>query len=309
MLRNHYNNELFQQQGIALTETIIHSGLEAMYIFSNGDDSPLYLKKNAPEIFYAGGYVPWSKDSDKFKVDWEQYIQSLIDLGYDGIGEMGSKTTIRDQHTPLNSKYYEGFWDTCEKQEFPVLCHIGDVEDFWYESKTPNWAKERNWGYYDGDYPTLDELYSEIENVLSEHPDLKIVFCHFLFMSPDIEKVEQFLLDYPNAHLDLSLGVELLYNISRRRDDYRNFFRKHDNRIFFGTDIGMSTTLQQHLARIWLIRNFLESDDEFYTLPEADELLTRYPEPFLGLDLPRRSLEKIYSENFKRLWGNNPRPV
>ncbi len=128
-------------------------------------------------------------------------------------------------------------------------------------------------------------------------------------MSPNLEQADQFLLDYPNANLDLSLGVELMYNISQRRDQYREFFKKHDTRILFGTDIGMSTTLSQHLARIWLIRNFLETNEEFYTIPEADELLTRYQQPYNGLDLPNNSLEKIYSGNFKRLWGETPRPL
>ena len=310
MLRNNPTPELVQRQGEALTETITHSGLSAMYIFSRKDTSELTIKQQAPDLFYAGGYTPWSGDTDDFKVDdWDRYIESLIQQGYDGVGEMGSKTVQRSKHTPLDSDYYAGFWDACETHGFPVLCHIGDVEDFWYEEKTPQWAKDRNWGYYKGDYPKLGELYTEIKNVLGEHPHLKITLCHFLFMSPELEKADQFLKDYPNANLDLSLGVELMDNISRRRDDYRDFFKKHDSRILFGTDIGMSTTLPQHLARIWLIRNFLESDEEFYTVPEADELLTRYTKPYLGLNLPRGSLEKINSENFKRLWGEKPRKV
>ena len=310
MLRNSITPESIQRQGMALTETITHGGLEGMYIFSRNDPSAVTIKQQAPDLFYAGGYVPWSGDTASFKVpDWDRYIESLIAQGYDGVGEMGSKTVLRSKHTPLDSDYYKEFWSACETQGFPVLCHIGDVEDFWYEEKTPKWAKDRNWGYYNGDYPSLDELYGEIMNVLGDHPNLKITLCHFLFMSPELEKAETFLTDYPNANLDLSLGVELIYNISRRRDEYREFFKKHDHRILFGTDMGMSTTLPQHLARIWLIRNFLESDEEFYTVPEADELLTRYEEPYIGLNLPKSCLEKIYSENFKRLWGEKPRKM
>jgi len=308
MLRNQVTPELIEQQGLALTETIIHSGIDSMYIFSRGDQSPLTLKKQAPDIFYAGGYVPWSGDTDSFKItNWNQYISGLKDAGYDGVGEMGSKTVPRSRHTPLDSTYYKGFWEACEKQGFPVLCHIGDVEDFWSEETTPQWAKDRGWGYYKGDYPSLNELYMEIEKVLGEHPDLKITLCHFLFMSPDIERITQFLKDYPNANLDLSLGIELMYNISQQREQYRDFFKKHDKRILYGTDIGMSKTLPQHLARIWLIRNFLETSETFHTVPEADELLTRYTKPYHGLDLPASSLRRIYSGNFKRLWGETPR--
>ena len=161
----------------------------------------------------------------------------------------------------------------------------------------------------DGDYPSLSNLYGEIENILDNHPSLKIALCHFLFLSPHLERVITFLQNHKNANLDLSLGVELMYNISRRRDDWRDFFISYDDRILFGTDIGMSTTLQQHKDRIWLIRNFLESDEEFNTPDTADDLITRYEDPYSGLNLPRTSLEKIYHKNFKRLWKQQPSDV
>ncbi len=243
------------------------------------------------------------------KVDWPSYIRLLKDLGYDGVGEMGSKPVTRQKHTPLDSSYYEGFWDSCESEEFPVLCHVGDVEDFWHPETTPEWAKVRGWGYWRDDYPTMKELWIEIENVLYRHPRLKIVLCHFLFMSPHMERLDEFLNYHRNAHIDLTPGIELIYNISRRRDEWRRFFIEHDDRILFGTDIGMSTNKQQHLARIWLLRRFLETGEEYYTPDEADDTLTRYKKPFIGLDLPRSYCEKIYSGNFRRLWGKKPQTV
>jgi predicted TIM-barrel fold metal-dependent hydrolase len=288
----------------ALIETIHKGNMEKMYVFGKNDDVSIRLKKEHPQYFYAGGYVPWTGETSEFEEPvWSDYILSLIEEGYDGIGEMGSKPVTRDKHVPLNSEYYQGFWESCEEHNFPVLCHVGDVEDFWYEDLTPDWAKNRGWGYYRSDYPRLEEFYTEIFNVLDRHPELSVVFCHFLFMSPDLEKISNFFEAHPNANIDISPGVELLYNISRRINDWRDFFTKFDDRIFFGTDIGMSSTLSEHLDRVWLIRNFLESDEEFYTPETADVYLTRYEEPFIGLNLPKASLEKIYSKNFKRLWA------
>jgi predicted TIM-barrel fold metal-dependent hydrolase len=222
---------------------------------------------------------------------------------------MGSKPCLRKRHVPLNSKYYEGFWSACEDMNFPVLCHVGDVEDFWYEHKTLEWAKSSGWGYWKGDYPTLGELQGEIKDVLNLNRGLMIVLCHFFFMSPILEDLSEFLDSYPKASLDLSLGVELMYNISRRVDDYKDFFRRYEDRLLFGTDIGMSTTLPEHLERIWMIRKFLESSDEFYTPQNADKFLTQYEEPFIGLGLKEGTLDKIYANNFRRLWGDSPRRV
>lgn len=83
----------------------------------------------------------------------------------------------------------------------------------------PDWAKKQRWVYYLDDYPTKEELYTETENVLDGHPDLKIVLCHFYFMPADLEEASKFLETYRNANFDLTLGIELMYNISSKRDD------------------------------------------------------------------------------------------
>ena len=268
----------------------------------------MYLKGRYPDKIYSGGYIPWTGETRYFgKPDWDKYIQTLIKLGYDGVGEMGSKPVIREKHIPLDSDYYQGFWVSCESHGFPVLCHIGDVEDFWYEEKTPNWAKKRNWGYYEGDYPYLEEFYAEIFNVLDVHPELKITICHFMFTTPNIDHAYSIVEKYSNINMDLSPGIELLFNIGRKIDEWRVFFKKYCDRILMGTDIGMSVTLKEHLVRIWLLRMFLETECTFYTPNSADQYLTRYDEPFIGLNLSRKILEKIYYKNFQRIWGEKPK--
>ena len=279
-------------------------------MYATGGDSGLYLKVKFPKLFYAGGFVPWSSETaDLPNVDWDRYIATLSKLGFDGVGEMGNKPVLRSKHTPLDSSYYRGFWDACESTEFPVLCHVADPEEFWDEKLAPDWAKKQRWVYYLDDYPKKQELYKEMENVLDAHPNLKVVLCHFYFISASLEKAEDFLARYKNAGLDLTLGIELMYNISLRRDDWRTFFIKHQNRIFFGTDIATWQTLQEALDRIWLIRNFLESDEEFFTPSTADKLLTRYEKPFKGLKLPEEALKKIYAGNFQRLCGKEPKEI
>jgi predicted TIM-barrel fold metal-dependent hydrolase len=307
---NRLANTVLRTKSIELTETITRGRLSQMHVYGNPDHSALYLKTANPGLFYAGGYAPWSFEAKDWRnTDWPSYIASLVELGYDGIGEMGAKPITRENHTPLDSPAYEGFWDACEDERLPIVCHVGDPEEFWIEEKTPPWAKARGWGYYLGDYPTLDELYTEVENILGRHSKVNIVFPHFLFLSPHMERFSDFFEHHPNAHVDLTPGIELVYNISHRRDDWRRFFTRYADRILLGTDIGMSRTVEEHLVRIWILRNFLETGEEFYTPNSADDLLTRYEDPFIGLDLPKTTLEKIYAGNFYRLWGPKPKDV
>ena len=211
-----------------------------MHVYGNPDHSSLYIKAANPGLFYAGGYASWSLEAKSWKrTDWPSYIESLIKLGYDGIGEMGAKPVTRDKHTPLDSPVYEGFWDACEDAKFPVVCHVGDPEEFWSEEQTPVWAKSRGWGYYRGNYPALEELYAEVEHFLTRHPRVKVVFPHFLFLSPYMERLGEFFTRHRNAYVDLTPGIELVYSISRKRDNWRRFFLRHADRVLLGTDIGM----------------------------------------------------------------------
>ena len=298
------------QQAESLVEIIDKGNIKQIY--TTGGDAGIFLKTKYPNLFYAGGSMPWGfspESVNQLKIDWKKYINELIEVGFDGVQEIGSKPRLRDRRITLDNPHLDDLWSACENFDFAVLLHVADPEEFWDEKLIPNWAKAQDWGYYKGDWPTKKELYTEMENILNNHPDLKAVLCHFYFMSADLEKASDFFDRHEKAHFDLSLGIELMHNISHRRDEYRDFFIKYSNRILYGTDIGMSKTIQEHLTRIWLLRNFLESNEEFFLPLTADSLLTRYKEPFIGLNLPKATLSKIYYKNFQRLWGRRPRKI
>ena len=122
MLRKTLNEESIHGQTEALVEITEKGRLEAMYAFDSLTHLPLYLKARHPGLFYAGGFAPWTGRTDQMPApEWETYIPRLMELGYDGIGEMGSKPATRDVHVPLDSPYYRGFWEACEEHRFPVL--------------------------------------------------------------------------------------------------------------------------------------------------------------------------------------------
>jgi predicted TIM-barrel fold metal-dependent hydrolase len=190
----------------------------------------------------------------------------------------------------------------------PVLCHVADPEEFWDVNAAPSWAREQGWTY-DDSHPSKRELYDDLGAVLGRHPEMSIVVAHVGFLSADIDAAAAFFGRYAHAALDLAPGIELLWNMSAARDRWREFFIEHQDRILFGTDIAPWQSVTEALARIWVVRTFLESDGEFVTPPEADRLMTRYDRPFRGLGLPDEVLAKVYAGNFQRVFGRTPRPI
>lgn len=288
-------------------ETVVEKGRLAGVCLSANSLGQL-LKQRHAERYYCGVSVPWSRGAEA-PPQWSSYVQARMSAGGDGVGEMGSKPAPRSGFRPLAGDFYTEFWRRCESQRIPVLCHVADPEEFWDRDAAPSWARERGWVYYDGDFPSKEELYEDLDAVLKRTPDLILVLAHFYFLSADLDRCAAFLDKHPSVSLDLTPGIELLYNLSRTRAQAREFFITYQDRILFGTDIAPWQSLQQAIDRIWILRNFLETDEEFRTPDTADDLMTRYEKPFLGLGLPEEALAKIYAGNFRRMWGDRPRQL
>jgi len=278
----------------------------------NFNPEALYLKAKHPSLFYAFGGLDYSAvfmGSKQAEPSLPEQVDNLMEMGFDGIKMVEGKPTFRKMlQIPFDSGFYKEYFAYVESLGFPILFHVNDPEEFWDAEKAPRWAKERGW-FYDNTYPKKEQLYAEVEKVLNRCPNLKVIFAHFYFLSADLERAAHLLDEYENVHLDLTPGIEMLYNFSAKLDAWRNFFLSYQDRLIYGTDISSGQTLGQAVARAWLVRNFLETDEEFLVPPSADSLLGQPESPFKGMKLPRGVLEKIYSQNFERIVGRKPKEL
>jgi predicted TIM-barrel fold metal-dependent hydrolase len=278
-------------------------------VYLSGSWPGLYLKAKHNTSFYAGAPVAWSNGATGEPPQWREVLDGMMAAGFDGIGEFGSKPGPRDSTQPLSGPFYARFWRHCESRRIPVLCHVADPEEFWDNATAPQWAVKRNWTYAGAQFAPKEDYYADMAQVFGRHPEMSLVMAHMYFLSADLERAATFFKAYAHIAFDLTPGIELLHNMSKRRDDWRQFFITWQDRILFGTDIMPGQTVEQALARIWLLRMFLETDEEFRTPECADDLLTRYDTPFRGLALPPEVLTKIYAANFVRVFGKQARPI
>ena len=297
-----------------------HLGFERMNIVCtisredvNANPAAFVAKAEFPERFFLFAGLDHSSFLVPDKVEplpLSKQVDRLMAIGVDGIKMIEGKPTTRKWlDIPLDSEYFEGFFARLEETGLPLLWHVADPEEFWDPGKAPSWARERGWTY-DESFVGKEQLYAEVENVLYRHPNLRIVFAHFFFLSADLPRLSDLFERFKGVHVDLAPGIELLYNMSREVERARDFLIKYSDRILFGTDISSEGTVEEAKVRSGIVRRWLETGDE-YRIPEGADPLLGPPEDGVmrGLALPAEVLANIYHENFVRLIGGRPKEL
>lgn len=282
----------------------------------NSNPQAICFKAMYPEDIYICGGLDYSgidgKSDREIEKLFEDQVSRLREIGFDGIKILETKPNYAKlMKFPIDSPVYNSFFSAIEKFQLPILWHVADPEEFWDREKIPPIAKERGWDYTDGSYPTKEELYERVNNVLKRFPRLKIIFAHFYFLSADLKRAEDLLESFPNVNLDITPDSEMYYNFSKNPEETREFFIKYQDRIVFGDDTSVSKNgLMRELItnRIKFMRDFLETDKEF-SIGRTDKNFLARPDKVKGIKLPQSVLEKIYRLNFLRIFGEHPAPL
>jgi len=255
------------------------------------------------KVYACGGLFHKLPGRDKGQLDLLGQARGLMSLGFDGIKMLhGKPTAYKDIAMPTNDPVYDDCYTWLQAESVPIIFHVADPEEFWDRRKIPPRFLKMGWCYDDGTYPSKEQLYDEIDDILARFPRLRIIFAHFYFLSADIERAGRFLDRWPAVSFDITPGMEMYGNFSAKRDQWRDFFTRYGDRIVFGTDNVWSVDeggMDHAVSKIRNMRRFLETDDEF--------TFGRYT--CRGLALDRATIEGIYHANFERYFGPAPKPV
>jgi len=290
--------------------------------FINQNPALIYAKAHSPDRFTICGaldYSPVLAQSAAAPAILASQIATLKTIGFDGLKLIEGKPMVRRiLGIPLDSPMYAGVWAALEEQGIPVVWHVADPEEFWDPEGCPDWARDAGWFYGDGTYPLKEDLYAEVDHVLTRHPGLKVVFAHFYFLSADLARAGAFLDAHPNVCFDLTPGVEMYFSFAHHLDAAREFFVRYQDRLVYGTDIGAAAFLfdpaqgldmAESMGRAWVVRRFLETDEAFSAPPGVGHWLGMDSGGFHGIALPGEVLLKVYRANLQRVFGPTPAPL
>lgn len=265
-------------------------------------------------VFTSLDVSEYFKHGRQFGKYMARYVDRALKFGCDGVKMIEGKPSVRKmlQIIPFDDERWEPYWCYAEQIGLPILWHVNDPSEFWDKDKISTWAKSKGW-YYDESYVSSSRQYDEVFNVLKRHPNLKITFAHFFFLSDNLGRLQTILDAYPNVNVDITPGIEMYVNLSSCPDKARDFFIKNSTRIIYGTDIGARAVLkvgsninfEECVSRSGLIKSFLSETDKVTVKADGNFLIGTEDFQLNCIGLPDDVLKNIFAQNFGRFVGKS----
>ncbi|MEX0290520.1 MAG: amidohydrolase family protein [Flavobacteriaceae bacterium] len=261
-------------------------------------------------------YAVYSKYEDRFEIwcgfDYTGYeeegwsdraikeLERCKEVGARGVGELGDKgaglfyskpTEAKGMH--IDDPRMQPLLKRCGELGMPVSIHVAD----------PYWMylpmDRHNDGLMNAYTWKIDttreglllhqELVNSLEKAVKNNPNTVFIACHLANCSHDLSIIGGLLDRNPNLFAEIGARYAELAPIPRH---VNAFFEKYQDKLLYGTDMGMSSSMYQTTFRI------LESKDEHFYIRD----LFSYHWPLNGLDLSDSVLKKLYQDNVKRIY-------
>ncbi|MGB5553130.1 MAG: amidohydrolase family protein [Flavobacteriaceae bacterium] len=265
-------------------------------------------------------YNIYSKYGDRFEVwcgfdytgynelGWSQKavkeLERCFKVGAKGVGELGDKGAGLFYSKPsppalgmhIDDARMQPLLKRCGELGMPVTIHVADPYWMYLPMNEHNdglmnaytWRINTN----QKDLLLHAELVTTLENAVKNNPGTTFIACHLANCSHDLSIIGRLLDTYPNLYAEIGARYAELAPIPRRA---KAFFEKYQDRVLYGTDMGMSPKMYQTTFRI------LETSDEHFYNKEYFS----YHWPLNGLALPDDVLRKLYYENAERIFNRS----
>jgi len=269
------------------------------------------LKEAYPRRFYLLTVVPFEEALAQGGDVGPRLADSLgqaVTEGADGLKihkTLGLR--LRDDNGTLVMPHDERLaplFDRCARLRVPCLIHVADPVAFFrpldrHNERWEELSAHPTWHFHGDEFPTYQELMESQERLLEQYPDTIFQSAHVASASEDLGYVSSLLDRYPNLHVDISARIA---ELGRQPRASRAFFLKYPDRILYGTDVQCTAAWQRVFMR------FLETRDEHFAY-SLGEIPSQGRWRISGVGLPDEVLEKVYSGNAERLYGESPRQI
>lgn len=270
--------------------------------------------------------VDWEHVADDdFGARQAEALRRSVRIGFAGLKiskALGLGVKIDDQLVPVDDERLDPLWDAAGDLGVPVGIHTSDPRAF-FEPPTPDnerWAElslAPGWSFYGDEFPSRDELLAQRDRMIEKHPETTFILLHLANNPEDLDYVDKLMKTHDNVYVDIAARVG---EFGRHPSDkVRDFFIRHQDRVFFATDLMLSLYPDRGgrmgyrltLGSISEEEKTLEDIPPFYAKHreyfEGNAEAIDHPVPIQGdwkvhpIDLPEEVLQKLYWKNSERV--------
>lgn len=306
-------------------------GIDGMVNLSGGSPGPpRHMLETQLEIARASGgrivvfanvnFVKAVRDRPDYGVALAEELAVAQQLGavglkiYKGLG-LGYPAPDGQSPLAVDDPKLDPLFDQAGKLGMPVSIHTGDPKAFWRPADEKNERLEElrahpDWSFHGEPVPSWEALYRAFERRVARHPGTTFIGVHFGNAPEDPDTVGRMLDTYPNLYIDTAARVPEIgrHDLAKMR----RFFEKYQDRILFGTDLGIGETQEDMMCgsngaeppTAADERRFFNATWRYF---ETNDRQFESPTPIQGkwkidgLGLPEPILRKLYFENAARL--------
>lgn len=279
---------------VGITRTIILTGTTGLQF-----DSLVGVYGKYPDHFELWcGFDYTGYDKPGFGQAAVKELERCYKKGAKGVGELGDKGAGELYSKPvhgyglhLDDPRMKPLLQKCAELHMPINIHEAESKWMYLPADSTNdglmnaatWHVNLKPGMLDH-----DQLIQSLENAVRENPKTVFIACHFANCDSDLSKAGKLLDKYPNLYLDIAARYAETATIPRYMS---KFYEKYQDRLFYGTDMGMEKHMYQVTFRV------LETLDEHFYESE----LFGYHWSMNGFGLSDEILKKLYMSNAKKI--------
>lgn len=240
---------------------------------------------------------------------WQQKTISRLAQDFSD-GAIGVKVwkdigmVIRDRSgrfVMIDDPRLDGVFSFISGQQKPVVAHLGEPRNCWLPLEQMTVNSDRNYFsrhpeyhmFLHPDFPSYEAQIACRDQWLAKNPALHVIGAHLGSLEYDVAELAKRLDRYPNFSVDMS--ARICHFQVQNRETVRDFIITYQDRLLYGTDIGVdegedSAAVKSKLHNVWLA-------DWAYLSTAAELTSSRVNGSFQGLKLPVTVLKKIYETN------------
>lgn len=270
--------------------------------------------------------IEWENvDDEDFGEQLADKLENAVAQGFAGVKiskALGLEVeTEDDELLPVDTPKLDPLWERAGQLGVPVTIHTSDPKAFFEEPGPENerWAELKvapDWSFHGEEFPSRKSLLKARDRMVSKHPDTTFILAHMANNPEDMDYVRELLEKHDNLYVDTSARIA---EFGRHPSEkIRKFFIDFQDRILFGTDLGIHAKAAKgglyyslFLGSVRKERPDLDDVGPFFQKHwryfETDKKAIEHPIPIQGdwkvhpINLPHEVLAKIYWKNAEKV--------